>query len=133
MNSIVNYYLTLLKILKNIFFFSIILDAWQGSLVLLDNNTLGISTFQLPIGPIGDSFKISLYVNIIDDTNVVTKYLNTSQVVVLKNELPQNGSCLVSPLSGVELKTNFTVTCMNWNDPDGSISAYEFYCKLKFI
>lgn len=133
MNSIVNYYLTLLKILKKYFFFSIILDAWQGSFVLLDNNTLGISTFQLPIGPIGNSFKISLYVNITDDTNVVTKYLNTSQVVVKKNELPQNGSCLVDLANGTSLKTSFQVTCSNWTDPDGSISAYEFYCKLKFI
>ena len=96
-----------------------------SSNVLLDNNTLGISTFRLPIG------LVSLFVNITDNFGGITQYLNLSQVIVKKNELPQNGSCLVSPLSGVELKTNFTVTCMNWNDPDGSISAYVFYCKPK--
>lgn len=57
---------------------------------------------------------------------------NSTEVIVKINELPQNGSCLVSPLSGFELKTYFTITCLNWNDPDGYISAYEFYCKIKF-
>lgn len=67
-------------------------------------------------------------INLINDD---TKY-GINEIVFKKNEPPQNGSCLVSPLSGIELKTNFTVTCLNWFDPDGYISAYEFYCKLLF-
>ena len=48
------------------------------------------------------------------------------------NKLPQNGLCLVSPLNGMALETYFTVTCLNWTDPDGFISAYEVFCKLPF-
>lgn len=53
----------------------------------------------------------------------------SNELILKQNDLPQNGSCFVSPLSGVSFETNFTVNCSNWYDSDGFISSFEFFCK----
>lgn len=46
-----------------------------------------MANFQLPSGPIEDSFKISLFVNIIDDSSDTTTYYISSSVTVKKNDM----------------------------------------------
>jgi hypothetical protein len=52
-----------------------------------------------------------------------------SSIIIGINELPTNGTCSISPLSGMTGNTSFTIQCTQWYDPDGYIAKYEYYCK----
>ena len=52
----------------------------------MNYNSLGQISLQLPQGPSADSFKIYLFVNVIDDTYGVTVYNITSPVTVTPND-----------------------------------------------
>jgi hypothetical protein len=56
--------------------------------ISIDQNSNGNSAFQLPSGPESDSYKISLYVNVMDDSDGVTQYnIPTNAVVKPNNDL----------------------------------------------
>ena len=52
-------------------------------------------------------------------------YRGYSEYHVTSNSSPVGGVCCVSPTSGVTLITEFTFTCINWQDPDLQLQ-YEF-------
>ncbi len=60
--------------------------------------------------------------------------LTASNSTYLKaNQPPKNGQCSVDATTGLSVETNFTISCIDWVDGDGSASGianYEFYCKL---
>lgn len=70
--------------------------------VLLEKTPNGTSTFQLPNGPIDDSYQISLFVNIIDDSDGVSKFSIQTQIIVKPNV------ALIDSLSTKLLSTNNT-------------------------
>jgi hypothetical protein len=84
------------------------------------NLTLSALLFQKY--PNSTYFKINLNIQ-----NINLSSNGTSEIILIKNQIPINGSCSVSPNNGSALQTNFTITCLNWFDPDGSISNYQFY------
>ena len=47
-------------------------------------------------------------------------------LIMKKNELPTGGSCYIDQTNGTSLSTWFTIICVNWIDPDGSITKYEY-------
>ena len=53
---------------------------------------------------------------------------SSSALNFVANQPPQNGSCSVSPLSGTT-STVFTISCPQWQDPDG-IKDYSFYSEI---
>ena len=63
--------------------------SYQGNPnpIALNYNEIGTVTLQLPQGPISDSYKIYLFVNIIDDTYGNTVYNLTYPVSVFPNDL----------------------------------------------
>jgi hypothetical protein len=52
-----------------------------------------------------------------------------SSIIIGINQLPTGGSCSINPLNGTSLLTIFTITCLNFNDPDGFIQKYEYLSK----
>ena len=52
-----------------------------------------------------------------------------ASLVLRKNQLPSGGSCNINNFSGFSLETVFNITCLNWQDLDGSISKYEYFGK----
>ena len=52
-------------------------------------------------------------------------YRGDSEYHVTSNSPPVGGVCYVNPISGVTLTTEFTFTCMDWQDPDVQLQ-YEF-------
>ncbi len=54
--------------------------------IALNYNSDGYLSIILPQGPDTDSFKLSLFVNIIDDTNGITVYNILKPVVVMPND-----------------------------------------------
>lgn len=42
--------------------------------------------------------------------------------------MPIGGSCTISPLTGINSDTVFTIECSNFTDPGGNIEKYEYYC-----
>ena len=61
--------------------------TFKGNLnpILLGENSNGTSKFQLPNGPIDDSYKISLFVYIIDNSNEFSKFSIPTQIIVQPN------------------------------------------------
>ena len=53
-----------------------------------------------------------------------------SILILVRNQLPQNGTCSVDKTNGTAMETFFTVTCQNWVDPDGQIMFYQYSGKL---
>lgn len=84
------------------------------------NLTLSALLFQKY--PNSTYFKINLNIQ-----NNNASLNGTSEIILIKNQLPTNGNCSVNPNNGSALQTNFTISCLNWYDPDGSISNYQFY------
>ena len=56
-----------------------------------------------------------------------------SEYHVTSNSLPFGGVCNVSPTSGLTLITEFTFTCMNWQDPDLQLQYQFIYLTNKNI
>ena len=52
-----------------------------------------------------------------------------ASLILIKNQLPQSGTCSVQPSNGTSLQTMFQIACSNWQDLDGSIVKYEFFGK----
>ena len=86
---------------SNVFFFT---ATYKGitTPISLDQNSNGNSAFQLPSGPESDSYQISLYVNVMDDSDGVTQYnVPTNAVVKPNNDLVNNlAGSLVDSNSG---------------------------------
>ena len=59
-------------------------------------------------------------------TNPVSSETGNSMIVLVRNQLPQNGTCSVDKTNGTAMETVFTVTCQNWVDPDGQIMFYQY-------
>ena len=75
---------------SNVFFFT---ATYKGitTPISLDQNSNGNSAFQLPSGPESDSYQISLYVNVMDDSDGVTQYnVPMNAVVKPNNDLVNN-------------------------------------------
>ena len=53
-----------------------------------------------------------------------------SSMIYKTNSLPTNGTCSVSPSSGLALSTYFVISCSGWVDPDGSVTRYDYYGKI---
>lgn len=54
-----------------------------------------------------------------------------ASLILKRNLLPINGTCSCDKKNGTSLSTWFNLNCQKWVDPDGLITKYEFYCKLK--
>ena len=52
-------------------------------------------------------------------------YPGYSEYEATTNSPPTGGKCEVRPLSGITLKTTFSVTCSGWEDPDRPLQ-FEF-------
>ena len=52
-----------------------------------------------------------------------------SSLILLKNQVPRNGTCAISPTRGYAMDTLFNISCSNWVDPDGLIAKYEYFGK----
>ncbi len=50
-----------------------------------------------------------------------------ASLVLVKNQLPQNGVCSINHFIGISLQTSFFIECVNWIDLDGSIVRYEYF------
>lgn len=83
--------------------------------IILDKNTNGISSFQLPSGPQEDSYKISLFVQIIDDSDGITEHLILTPVIVKQNDQ------LVNNLANNLLNSNTNDTNMKNNLINGDL------------
>ena len=59
------------------------------------------------------------------ETGMATLFLKT-------NQLPIGGSCHADQLNGTSLSMWFQIVCINWTDPDGTITKYEFISNLNF-
>ena len=51
-----------------------------------------------------------------------------SSILINVNFPPSSGSCNVNPTSGTTI-TLFTITCVGWIDPDGSLFSFAYYGK----
>ena len=49
-----------------------------------------------------------------------------SSVIMQVNFPPMSGICNINPLSGTT-NTLFTINCINWIDPDGSLVSFSYY------
>ena len=80
--------------------------AISSSLVIAPNSLRpGVSyTFQLTLKSADSSGQIS-----------------SSQTSFSVNQVPNGGSCSISPLTGVTLQTIFTFTCQNWADAQANL------------
>ncbi len=67
------------------FLFKVTYSSNQNPIVI-NYNSVGIASIQLPQGPESDSYKIYLFVNIIDDSTGTTVYLISTPVVVTPND-----------------------------------------------
>ena len=52
--------------------------------------------------------------------------IGMASLILKTNVLPKNGYCYVDKTNGTSLSTIFTIVCLNWLDPDGSINIYEY-------
>jgi hypothetical protein len=70
----------------SIYFF--ILATYKGNLnpIALNYNSQGTLSIQLPQGPETDSYKIYLYVNVIDDSLGITVFNITNPIQVMPNQ-----------------------------------------------
>ena len=77
-----------------------------------------------------DVWKIILLTTTVSQSNGIATGL--SSLIVKVNKVPTGGSCSVWPLSGKAAKTNFTINCTGWSDPDsdGSIVKYSYYGRI---
>lgn len=111
--------------------FSIYKRLNKDDLWLLVNNTLlsmkelNSSVHELTIY---EDFFLGLNVNELKVEYKAYKegYPNTANIFFRVNMLPFNGTCSVSPTSGLSLRTIFNITCINWIDSDGKINQYEY-------
>ena len=62
----------------------------------------------------------------IENTRLTT---GLASLIFTINQLPQSGSCSISPNNGMSLLTLFQITCSNWQDLDGTIVRYEYFGK----
>lgn len=106
-------------------------------------NSNGISEFKLPNGPIDDSFKISLFVNIVDDSNAVYKYSILNPLIVqpnvalidnLANKILLNNSDYLNELrnSSVQYTTSFITSFASILDNQNSATNKVLYKSFKF-
>jgi hypothetical protein len=69
------------------------------------------------------------------ELNVFVPSKNTSGSTSIKfyvNFPPQQGSCDINPKLATT-NTSFSISCMNWVDPDGILSFISYYSIIKFI
>lgn len=73
---------------------------------MLDKNNYGLSKFQLPSGPKDDSYKITLYVDIIDDSDGIMTFELVTKCIVKPNQQIINNyvNNLLSDTNKQELK-----------------------------
>ena len=101
-------------------------------------NSNGTSEFKLPNGPIDDSFKISLFVNIVDDSNAVYKYSIQTPLTVqpnvaltdnLANKILSNNTDYLNGLknSSVQYTTSFITSYASILDNQNSAANKVSY------
>ncbi len=59
--------------------------------------------------------------------------IGVSSIILGINQLPYDGTCEISPESGVTGNTTFSISCFNWTDSDGFISRIEYYCNAYIL
>lgn len=86
----------------------LILATYLGNSIpiLLDKISSGVSTFQLPNGPQEDSYKIQIYVEVLDDSDGITEFVLSNTVIVEPND---------------EIFTNLSNDLLNLNDQSSSL------------
>ena len=96
-----------------------------------DSQLKGDNTSFLTIEPVlFESFPQKKFWKIelkIESITTLRKSTGSSTLTIYKNQLPQNGSCTVTPNNGTAMESNFTISCINWSDPDGIIVRYEYF------
>jgi hypothetical protein len=76
------------------------------------------------LDPYAVFYRIDLTITAISSNGINS---GASTIIFQRNQLPTNGTCYVTPTTGISMTTNFTVQCLNWYDPDGYIVRYEFH------
>lgn len=69
-------------------------------------------------------WKIEFYLTATTATNGIAS--GTASMLIKVNQLPTNGTCSISPSSGISGNTTFVISCSNWVDSDGYVSSYSF-------
>ena len=66
-------------------------------------------------------------------TNGYLTSVGLSGIMVKVNEPPSGGDCYLNTYDGIALSTTFTISCIGWTDPDGTVPIpnYEFYGKIQ--
>jgi hypothetical protein len=113
---------------QNIWFFGKPLSfiSTLNSIISLGSNTTNFtSTDDLFLSnPSIDYWRFEVVYSFPTDTS-------SSALNFLINQPPQNGSCSISPLNGTT-STLFTISCSNWQDPDG-IQDYSFASMMNYF
>jgi hypothetical protein len=76
-------------------------------------------------------WKVELTVSLVSSLFTNQTFQGTSSMQIYVNFPPLSGICGVSPTQG-NTTSLFTITCNSWTDPDGSVTNYAFYGKVKF-
>ena len=78
--------------------------------------------------PLVSVWKVELTLTTVSASNGVST--GVSSFLVKLNQLPMGGSCSATPTNGTSGSTLFSISCINWVDPDGQIVKYSFFGKL---
>ena len=117
-------------------------EKWAPVLVDLNNANnhyfYGDSTSELTIYSTLFLSDSSVHKWRVDLTLTTISYANgistgSSSLILESNQLPHSGTCTVNPTSGISFSTQFTLSCINWIDDDGSIAKYSFYGLLSLL
>lgn len=109
----------------------------NGLAQLNTSHVIGSDTLLLTILPA--MFELDPYILFyridLTVTSITTNGINsgTSSIIFRRNQIPKGGSCSVTPLTGISMSTNFTISCTGWTDLDGYIERYEFYATYSGI
>ena len=71
------------------------------------------------------NWKIELSLEAITDQSGTST--GFSSLILLRNQVPKNGTCAIYPTRGYAMDTLFNISCSNWTDPDGFIAKYEYF------
>ncbi|CAF1066748.1 unnamed protein product, partial [Brachionus calyciflorus] len=72
-----------------------------------------------------DQFKVEFVVKTVSIRTGIS--LGSGSLILAVNSPPQNGSCQITPLSGISASTLFKIECNDWDDNDGYIERYEYF------
>jgi hypothetical protein len=120
--------------------------------ILLNNTSSGVSSFQLPNGPKDDSYKMQIYVEIIDDSDGLTQFRIQNNIIVQPNDqlinnlsndlLNSTSSSLINNLKNGDLQsttsfissfTSMLDSSTSSNSPNSTNSTNNVVILIKLI